>query len=74
MSVTKVHVGWVPQQAPINKRYKTSFKIGVGGLPTKISVTKLPDKTVYKEGETFNPSGIIVHAYYEDDSELSTVP
>lgn len=42
-------------------------------LPSKIAVTTLPTKTEYTDGETINPSGIIVHAYYEDDSDYGTV-
>lgn len=31
-------------------------------------ITKYPDKMVYSEGETFDPTGMIVKAYYNDNS------
>ena len=35
---------------------------------TGIAVTKLPDKTAYEKGETFDPTGIIVTGTYSDGS------
>ena len=55
------------------KTLSTDFDVSVGGLPTEIRVTKLPDKMDYKAGDTFDPTGIIVHAYYEDGSDYGTV-
>lgn len=42
-------------------------------LPEKIAVTTRPTKTEYTDGQTINPTGIIVHAYYGDDSDYGTV-
>lgn len=42
-------------------------------IPSSIRVTKAPDKTHYTSGETINPSGIIVHAYYKDGTDHGTV-
>ncbi len=35
---------------------------------TGISITTAPDKTEYTEGETFDPTGMVVTATYSDDS------
>lgn len=35
---------------------------------SSIEVTTLPDKTVYNEGEEFDPTGMVVTAYYDDGS------
>ena len=42
-------------------------------IPSYIEVTRLPDKTEYQVGETINPTGIIVHAYYADGTDYGTV-
>lgn len=42
-------------------------------IPSSIRVTKNPDKTSYQNGETINPSGIIVHAYYADGGDHGTI-
>lgn len=42
-------------------------------LPEKIAVTTRPTKTEYTDGQTINPTGIVVHAYYGDDSDYGTV-
>ena len=36
---------------------------------TGIAVTAQPDKTVYTEGESFDPAGMVITASYSDDSE-----
>ena len=36
---------------------------------TGIAITNAPDKTVYEEGETFDPTGMVVTATYSDDSQ-----
>ena len=36
---------------------------------TGIAVTTQPDKTVYTEGESFDPAGMVITASYSDDSE-----
>jgi hypothetical protein len=36
---------------------------------TSIKITQGPDKTEYKDGESFDPSGMIVTAVYDDKSE-----
>ena len=36
---------------------------------TRISVTVLPTKTEYEEGEEFDPTGIEVTAYYDNDTQ-----
>ena len=33
-----------------------------------IRITSMPDKTVYTEGETFDPAGMVVTAFYDDKS------
>lgn len=42
-------------------------------LPVSITVTRPPNKTEYEDGETINPTGIIVHAYYADGTDYGTV-
>ena len=42
-------------------------------LPVRIAVTHPPTKTEYADGETINPTGILVHAYYADDTDYGTV-
>ena len=74
MAISKVHVGWVPQQVYTGKSFKTAYEIAVGGLPTKIVVTKPPNKIDYVDGETIDLTGIIVNAYYDDDSPFTVVP
>lgn len=37
-----------------------------------IEIKKAPDKTTYKEGETFSPSGMVVEAVYENGSRKET--
>ncbi len=42
---------------------------------TGIAVNQAPDKTVYNEGETFEPAGMVIRATYNDGSyeDISTV-
>ncbi len=35
-----------------------------------IEVTALPDKTVYTEGDAFDPAGMIITAVYDDDTKV----
>lgn len=51
----KYKVGWMPERTNVKKL-------------TGIAVTKLPDKTVYLEGETFSPAGMIVTASFDNGS------
>ena len=34
-----------------------------------IKIIRMPEKLVYKEGETFDPNGMIIKAFYYDDSQ-----
>lgn len=38
-------------------------------LPTEVKITTLPDKIIYKQGEIFDPTGMILTAFYSDGSE-----
>lgn len=67
-NILKVGVSWTPQV--IDKTLKTKFSVGVGGLPTQIKITRMPYKLDYKDGESINPAGMIVHAYYEDGTDF----
>lgn len=42
-------------------------------LPTRIAVVTPPTKTNYESGEVINTAGMVVKAYYSDDSEYGTV-
>lgn len=44
------------------------------GLPTYIRIEIPPDKLTYVDGEAIDLTGILVKAYYEDDSLWGTVP
>ena len=44
------------------------------GLPVRIEVVTPPDKTSYITLEPINTAGMVVKAYYDDDSEYGTVP
>lgn len=44
------------------------------GLPTRINVVTPPSKTAYIVGESIDITGMVVKAYYSDDSEYGTVP
>ena len=48
-------------------------EVEVTKIPSSIAVTRNPDKMIYVDGDTFNPSGIIVHAYYKDGEDYGTV-
>lgn len=43
-------------------------------LPTRIAVVTLPTKTAYETGEDIVLDGMVVRAYYSDDSEYGLVP
>lgn len=43
-------------------------------LPVRIEVTTPPTKTEYEDGETIDPTGIVVHAYYAGGSDYGAVP
>lgn len=49
--------------------YRTSFEITVVA-PERIYIEKLPNKTNYTIGETFDPMGMVVKAVYWDYSEV----
>lgn len=57
-----------------NKSYYGYFHVTIKEIPTinpslsKISLSKLPDKLVYKVGEYFNPDGGVLSLIYSDDS------
>lgn len=70
-NILKVGVSWTPQG--IDKTLKTKFSVGVGSLPTQIKITRMPYKLDYKDGESINPAGMIVHAYYEDGTDFGTI-
>lgn len=42
-------------------------------LPTRIAVVTPPTKTNYESGEVINTDGMVVKAYYSDDSEYGIV-
>lgn len=42
-------------------------------IPSSIKVTTPPTKTTYHDGDTLNPSGIIVHKYYGDGTDAGTI-
>lgn len=46
----------------------TTQPITVKTVLRRISVTSPPDNTVYYIGDTFDPTGMVVTAYYSDDS------
>ncbi len=51
-----------------------AFSVTVEGKTlTSIKVTRKPAKTVYVEGETFDPSGMIVKAYYNNDTSSEVI-
>lgn len=74
MSVRKVYLGWLPKGVANAKALKTSYDIAIGSLPTKIVVTRPPNKLDYVDGEAIDLTGIIVNAYCEDESVFSVVP
>lgn len=74
MSVRKVYLGWLPKGVANAKALKTSYDIAIGSLPTKIVVTRPPNKLDYVDGEAIDLTGIIVNAYCEDESAFSVVP
>ena len=41
---------------------------------TGLTITKAPDKTVYTEGEIFDPAGLVVQAEYSDGSGKTVQP
>lgn len=74
MSVRKVYLGWLPKGVANAKALKTSYDIAIGSLPTKIVITRPPNKLDYVDGEAIDLTGIIVNAYCEDESAFSVVP
>ena len=48
----------------------TIQEVTVGNTPnlTMIEISVLPDKTEYKAGEFFDPTGMLVRAYFDDGS------
>lgn len=42
-------------------------------LPTRIAVVTPPTKTNYSAGETIDTTGMVLKAYYSDDSEYGTI-
>lgn len=42
-------------------------------IPSSIQVTTPPSKTTYQDGDTLNPSGIIVHKYFGDGTDAGTI-
>ena len=42
---------------------------GGGASLSSIAISGTPDKTVYEEGETFDPAGLVATGTYSDDSE-----
>lgn len=42
----------------------SSYMMALGSKIERIAVTKEPDKTIYEEGESFDPTGMIVTAFY----------
>ena len=57
---------------PYNKDYRVIHGLGqpeVVKTVKSIKITKKPDKTEYKAGEDFDPTGMVVTAVYDDNSE-----
>ena len=57
---------------PFNKDYRVIHGLGqpeVVKTVKSIKITKKPDKTEYKAGEDFDPTGMVVTAVYDDNSE-----
>ena len=57
---------------PYNKDYQVIRGLGqpeVVKTVKSIKITKKPDKTEYKAGEDFDPTGMVVTAVYDDNSE-----
>ncbi|MBR2704365.1 MAG: hypothetical protein IKE91_02740 [Clostridia bacterium] len=60
----------------VDTNYSSSYKVDTGDVilkPTpkvlsKIAITKSPDKKNYAAGQNFDPTGMVVTAYYEDGS------
>ena len=51
---------------------KTSFDVNyIAKAMTDLKITTNPTKTVYDEGEAFNSAGMIVTAYYNDDTSVN---
>ncbi len=55
----------------VNKEGHTAeqFVTVIEKVVVGIKITTPPDKTDYKEGETFDPTGMVVTAYYNDGTE-----
>lgn len=57
---------------PYNKDYQVIRGLGkpeVVKTVTSIEITTPPDKIVYKAGEDFDPTGMVVTAFYDDNSK-----
>ena len=54
----------VDEYGTIYFKNDSAHLMAFGSMITKIEVTKNPDKTVYAEGEMFDPTGMIVTATY----------
>ena len=47
----------------------TFYMVGMYKSMCSIAVTSLPDKQVYARGEYFDPTGLVVTAYYDNDTQ-----
>lgn len=45
-------------------------QLGIPAVMNALNMITKPDKTVYTEGETFDPAGMIIRAVYDDLSEV----
>lgn len=41
-------------------------ELAIKALPTELRVTTLPDKLIYMQGEIFDPTGMVITAFYAD--------
>lgn len=55
---------------------KAVIKVGITVVPKVIAglkITSLPTKTVYNEGDIFDPSGMVIHSVFNDGTNASLV-
>ena len=56
----------VDQYGTIYFKNDSAFLMAFGSSVERLAVTKMPDKTEYALGETFDPTGMTVTAYYKN--------
>lgn len=63
---TKITVTYTHDDGQV---YAIELPLNVTGKEiVSLFISKMPDKLVYKEGEVFDPTGLIVRAYYNDNT------